>query len=1056
MTGPAVLAPRKRPPLSSFIEPASDEPGNIDLAKRPVIKNPDGSISTVRSMSFGENGREVLVPTVAADGSRILSDDEAVDQYHKTGQHLGKFSSIDKANAYAQQLHEDQQKQYVKPQRPPLSGFVEPAEQPGVIDRTIAAGKDLVHAVRTDPLGTAKKFGMGLAKNVGDAAALSTPAGLQHIINEETATGRGTKGVIARVAGAAGIAGAPFMGAVGIPAEMALNAGIGAAQTPDDPAVGAVMGAAVPGVGRVVGKIGSAAARGAMRMGKAVTNPLADLSLEGVAKGIPESVVPADLPGQPPAPQKLPISVGRAEELMTAAEKAQPKNPVLKMGSPTRRPKEVLPETSTSLSTSDILNKKIDSGELAPSSSGRALPATFDAEGNPVVGVRPAEQGIDKSKLAPAQIEGDRINRKIDSGELQPATAAGRSDSPVGRRSAEQQAAYQQYVKAVEAEQGTSTFEDRQAARVKDEANARTVKPGEPKGPPGEAMPDGYAAEPSQPVPVATATPDGTVLGRNKLPDPAISRAEEAVAKADKAIQLHLAPETAMPALMDDAERLQWRQDLDWAKHQKQVTETNLAQVKQQVAEKASADAEKAASDAAKPAPAPTHMDGETAGARFDQALKDARAVGVKPAELTRRNEVFGRFQDALDAVNGHIETALDGVEMPADRTRIQQVLGLKAQKPRVIRNAGDPVIIEGERDGYRKMGSGLSADYRSYSDGEMADELRRLQGNIDKGNTTQNRGVARQAEKLMVAGEAEFRMRLMRKGLHQDDIDQAIFHAKIGDFHQPPVSEGDFAPESASHFDASRDLPGTEPPVGEPPAFHSTEPIPNAESGPTGRDAGHDPAGTGSPVSDVSRETTAPQMEPAEELAHNWRRWGEPGNEGEKTTLARIKARAALSDDVLKGAKGFRSFADQKADAVRSLREKLGDNVLGIDWKQVNNLSGAEIEGVMGVVQDNERTLEGVSRDIAAGNLTGDDLTHALKVVDELNASTDEALQKVVSESARAGRTLGYLRNTALQSQDPAVWLVKAQKLYGDRPLPATVMSEIRGLAKAVSEACG
>jgi hypothetical protein len=87
------------------------EPGNIDLNARPIVENQNGSYSTVLSRGFNVDGREVLLPTVSDDG-RILTDDEAVEQYRRTGKHLGIFDTAANSTAYAENLHEDQDRQY--------------------------------------------------------------------------------------------------------------------------------------------------------------------------------------------------------------------------------------------------------------------------------------------------------------------------------------------------------------------------------------------------------------------------------------------------------------------------------------------------------------------------------------------------------------------------------------------------------------------------------------------------------------------------------------------------------------------------------------------------------------------------------------------------------------------------------------------------------------------------------------------------------------------------------------------------------------------------------
>jgi len=99
-----------------------EQPVNIDLKNltptpkslnwnKPVAKvnNSDGSISTVRSMSFNDNGKETLIPTVHPEG-RIMSNDEAIKNYISTGQHFGKYNTVEEANKAAQTLHQQQSK----------------------------------------------------------------------------------------------------------------------------------------------------------------------------------------------------------------------------------------------------------------------------------------------------------------------------------------------------------------------------------------------------------------------------------------------------------------------------------------------------------------------------------------------------------------------------------------------------------------------------------------------------------------------------------------------------------------------------------------------------------------------------------------------------------------------------------------------------------------------------------------------------------------------------------------------------------------------------------
>ena len=126
------------------LAPGQVSQGNLDLAKRPNIDNGDGTHSSTFSMSFGTDKGEVLVPGVGdgktyperqlrvlytlPDGSQKWAvpgnqphnwiaperptpqNNEALNQYQKTGKNFGTFEDEKAADAYGKKLHEDQEK----------------------------------------------------------------------------------------------------------------------------------------------------------------------------------------------------------------------------------------------------------------------------------------------------------------------------------------------------------------------------------------------------------------------------------------------------------------------------------------------------------------------------------------------------------------------------------------------------------------------------------------------------------------------------------------------------------------------------------------------------------------------------------------------------------------------------------------------------------------------------------------------------------------------------------------------------------------------------------
>ena len=65
--------------------------------------NPDGSISTVRTISFNDGSGEILIPTVV--GNKVVSNEDAINHYRKTGESFGTFKTVEDADRWADYIH---------------------------------------------------------------------------------------------------------------------------------------------------------------------------------------------------------------------------------------------------------------------------------------------------------------------------------------------------------------------------------------------------------------------------------------------------------------------------------------------------------------------------------------------------------------------------------------------------------------------------------------------------------------------------------------------------------------------------------------------------------------------------------------------------------------------------------------------------------------------------------------------------------------------------------------------------------------------------------------
>lgn len=92
-------------------------PPTMDPAMNHNAINPNGDVSTIRTIGINVDGLETVIPTITPDG-QFLTNAEAIEQFRRTGRHLGMFRTRQQADEYGQQLHQQEQQRIGPVMRP--------------------------------------------------------------------------------------------------------------------------------------------------------------------------------------------------------------------------------------------------------------------------------------------------------------------------------------------------------------------------------------------------------------------------------------------------------------------------------------------------------------------------------------------------------------------------------------------------------------------------------------------------------------------------------------------------------------------------------------------------------------------------------------------------------------------------------------------------------------------------------------------------------------------------------------------------------------------------
>jgi hypothetical protein len=201
------------------------------------------------------------------------------------------------------------------------------------------------------------------------------------------------------------------------------------------------------------------------------------------------------------------------------------------------------------------------------------------------------------------------------------------------------------------------------------------------------------------------------------------------------------------------------------------------------------------------------------------------------------------------------------------------------------------------------------------------------------------------------------------------------------------------------------------------------------------------------------------PELAPSKRGEVNWRTWLDQDAPGAQSVEARLQA--AADPELVKRARGYESMEATYARSLAAAKELVDDNGLQtIDAKKVRALverhGEAAIPALKKVAVDNEKVMADAAKVLNNPASSADDILRATQVLESAGRQTDELLGQIVTEQARAGRTLNALKIQAKLSSDPDLWLVHAKRALGDKPMTDEIMANVRRLAAEAATACG